>query len=214
VNLRRLDPSALVYHELRAPLGLVATAAQSMADEVDDDEVRERCRIIVRAAERMLRTAATVADLGSDSAGTGVFRPGPLVEDVVQMLRGHGVRIDLYVRGAIDVPVAGSAERFEALLHSLVSNALDHGEPGSTITVTLGAAPGGVTVDIANDIALRDTHRGSGLGLLIASALARGLGARLDSSEADDRYVTRITLRPAPPMGSESYGDSLSTQSA
>ena len=54
---RLIDPLTLMYHELRAPLGLVATAARSMAAKTQTTTTSvSRCEMIVRAAERMLRT--------------------------------------------------------------------------------------------------------------------------------------------------------------
>ncbi len=214
MKLRPLDPVALMYHELRAPLGLMATAARSMADDAPDEEMRQRCEVIVRTAERMLRTAATVVDLdgGRDDA-MGGFRPVPVIEELAASLAGLGAPLDLRVETADAFVAAGEAPRFEALLHSIVSNAMDHGDPDASIVVTVRASEAELTVDVANVIALVDTHRGRGFGTVIANALARGLGARLESSQTDDWHVSRITL-PRLLRRAASYSPSVSTQSA
>jgi signal transduction histidine kinase len=196
VKSRPIDPAALMYHELRAPLGLVATAARSVAGDVEDDDLRQRCEVIVRAAERMLRTAATVASLdappGAEERGT--FAPVPVVSELVATLQGLGVPIECLLDAPTGALAHGSAERFEALVHSTISNAIDHGAAGETITVEVRQAGGGITVEVSNAVARDDRHAGRGLGTIIAAALARGLDANLDATVADGRYRARIVL--------------------
>lgn len=216
MKTRAIDPAALMYHELRAPLGLVATAARSVAGDVDDDGLRERCEVIVRAAERMLRTAATVAALDAPLADESrqTFQPVPVVCELVATLKGLGVPIELEADAPRSATARGSAARFEALVHSTISNAMDHGNPEAPIHVTVRLLSGAIAIDITNVIAGNDCHRGRGLGSIIAAALARGLDARLDAHVADGRHYARILLPRAASAARSAQGELPSIQSA
>lgn len=209
----RFDPMALVYHELRAPLGLVATAARSVAEDLPDEELRSRCEMIVRAAERMLRTAEAVtrATAGVPDAaheGAGSFVPHDVVRDLVETLRGLDVPVELSLDSSAPVVVPGSQDRFEALIHSLVNNAIDHGCRDSAVRVAVEGGVRSVTVEVRNEMSEDDTHRGGGIGMIIATALARGLDANLTTETAGADYVARVTLpirqgrRPYNPVSS------------
>jgi signal transduction histidine kinase len=196
VDSGHVDPAALVYHELRAPLGLVATAARSMAHDAPDEDLRLRCEVIVRAAERMLRTAETVSSLGANThERSGTFRPVAIVTDLVRVLSGLGVRLELSVDAAASTWLCGHGERFEALVHSLIANAIDHGSPREPIQVAVSGNSDLLTVQVVNAVASEDRHEGSGLGTIIARALARGLDARLESFTRDGHYTAQITIR-------------------
>lgn len=188
---------ALVYHELRAPLGLVATAARSVAEDARDDDLRSRCEVIVRTAERMLRTAEAVtmaASVIEEDTGEEAFSPGAVVADLVDTLRSLGVPLELSIsRGRLPA-VTGSAARFEALVHSMVTNAMDHGQRGLPVRVAVLPGSGSVVVEVKNRIADTDSHRGGGLGAIIANALARGLGATLTSEVSENEHIARVVL--------------------
>ncbi len=86
------DPVTMAYHELRSPLALVATVARSAAEECEDELVRARCLSIVRAAERMIRTAGHLMDLAETSQAEKVeqFNPLPCIDQNTTVL---GVRV-------------------------------------------------------------------------------------------------------------------------
>ena len=208
---------ALVYHELRAPLGLVATAARSVAEDLPDQELRSRCEMIVRAAERMLRTAeavtrATAGITDSAQEGAASFVPHDVVRELVETLRGLDVAVELSLKSTAPVVVQGSPDRFEALIHSLVNNAIEHGDPESAVRVSVAGAVGSVTVEVRNEMAVDDTHRGGGMGMIIAAALARGLDAALTTEMVNGDYVARVALPVR--QGRRPYGPVSSRASA
>lgn len=199
VTTPAVDPLALVYHELRSPLGLMVTAARSAADEASDVEVRRRCETIVRAAERMLRTASQVFEVSraQKAVGRREYSPFALVDDLVTDMAGLDARLRLLVNeGADKVTVFGVAEQFEALVHCLLSNAIDHCERGSTILVGVSLRDGGLEVTITNRVG-GDRHRGLGLGNYLAEQLASALGATITVSTDADLYAVAIRLASA-----------------
>lgn len=185
VNTLAYDPLTLAYHELRSPLGLVATAARSVAEDSSDDALRARCEMIVRTVERMLRTTQQVFG-AAQAGGTDPpewFTPADVLSLLVSDLRGFGPEIDL----SMDAPARwvrryGVRGVFEALVQSLLSNALDHREAGARITVRASVTGRTFTLVISNPIAARPRHTGLGVGLYICDRLAGQLGGRLTAS--------------------------------
>ena len=200
MNQATIDPATMVLHELRAPLGLMATAARSAADDCQDDDLRLRCEMIVRAAEGMLRTANQVFQLNRVPGAGEVanFRPFEVASQLVDTLRGFDVRVSLHGdAGARQAAVIGVYEQFEALLHSLVTNAMDHSELGAPVHVELRVRDGGLFVEIRNVPARQPRHRGLGLGTAIADALAEGLGAVVERKRCRSQYSAGFELQLA-----------------
>lgn len=190
------DPATVVLHELRAPLGLVATAARSAADGCEDDATRLRCEMIARAAERMLRTADEVFRLNEACSGEDAtnFRPYEVVTDIVGTLRGLGSMVELRASTPGEfVEVLGNPRRFEALVQSLLTNAIDHGEPGEAVAVTFELDQDSLCVHVENRVAAKDRHDGLGIGTAVVEALAERLGGALERQCDGDRF--RATLR-------------------
>lgn len=198
------DPATLAYHELRAPLGLLLTAAQSAADECEDADIRSRCEVIVRTADRMLRVAQEMLRLGAPAvAGEEVFLPARIAEQVVRDLSALGVEIAFETDArCVNARASGCGATFEALLNSLISNARDHAPGGSIIGVRLANEGSGLLISVSNETNAADGHRGLGAGRYIGACLASDLGAGVFSRNEGGRYVATIVLpvskAPAP----------------
>lgn len=195
VNGLVTDPVTLAYHELRSPLALVATMARSAAAECPDEFIRDRCLGIVRAAERMLRTARylmAVADT-SRSEGSSLFDPGELVRVVVRDYQVLGVPIILRESMGLTAKIVGSPEHLEALLCSLMGNALDHGDECEPIILSIATSSTAFDIRIENGIAERN-HPGLGLGSYIGDKLARSLSASLTIDRMPDRFIAHLSI--------------------
>jgi signal transduction histidine kinase len=194
----------LAYHELRSPLGLVATAARSLAEDCEDEAIRERCDTIVRAAERMLRVTSQVLaiarrDASEVDAETERFSPAEVVEQLAENFQRLDVPVVPRVEPAARLAkTEGVRGRFEALLQSLLTNAFDHAEPGTRINVTVGATADEVTVTVTNRIASRSRHDGIGAGMYLCRLLAEALPATLDAGPVDgEEFRAELRLRAA-----------------
>ena len=196
-----IDPVALAYHEIRSPLGLVAMAARAAADDCTDEATRARCEMIVRAAERMLRTAGQVFQLNRATAGPpAIYRPAAVVRDLVRDMRGLDVRIRVRIdHDAANCETEGVLEQFEALVHTLVTNALDHGEGGEDIRLCIHRRGAALAITVTNRIAARRRHSGDGMGTYIAHELAQRLGAELSTTNRRDTFRAEILLPLVPP---------------
>lgn len=191
------DPIAMAYHELRSPLGLMVTAAHALALEVEDEAVQIRCDAIVRAAERMLRTASQVLSPAKtpESGAGGTFQAWNVVSELAEDFKELGLPIELSSTTlATETVVAGTDSEFEALVSSLLMNARDHQEPGTPIRLVCAANDDAFTVEISNEIASRDSHEGLSMGTSIAAGLAKRLGAVLESESDHSTYLVRISI--------------------
>ena len=85
----------MVLHELRGPLGLMATAARSAADDCQDADLRSRCEMIVRAAESMLRTTNQVFQLNRalQAETPERFSPAAVAAEITDTFRALGVLV-------------------------------------------------------------------------------------------------------------------------
>lgn len=193
VNAVVTDPVTMVYHELRSPLALMATAARSAAAESSDDFVRSRCESIVRAAERMLRTAEHIIDIAgaTRSVEESMFSPYDVVEEVVEDYRRMGIVVVLEVCGGACV-TRGVRQHLEALVTSLLGNAVDHGDRSMPILVSVHWNGDICRVTIRNAINDRADHRGLGLGSYIGDQLARHLNASLTTSMSGADYCVTV----------------------
>lgn len=187
----------LVYHELRGPLGLMATAARSAAEDCTDDALRARCEVIVRAAERMLRTAGHLLELAHEaqSESEQLFDPAACVRATISHFRDLAVPV-LIVDDRADSHclTSGIPAQLEALIQSLINNALDHAEPGTPIRVGIEHPAGELRIEISNRRSIVRRHRGLGLGLYICENLSARLGASIDCVPAGHDFVTVVTL--------------------
>ena len=197
MNALTADPITLAYHELRAPLGLVATATRALAEDSADDEVRARCRVILRAVERMLRTTGqvfTVARAAESDAGEW-FCPADLLSQLCDDLRAFDVPLEMQADPFTStVRVFGPRQVFEALVHALLSNAADHVEPGATISVRARAESGALVLTIANRIARQGRHHGLGVGMYLSGRLAEQLGANLQTEVSGGQFQAVLQL--------------------
>ncbi len=190
------DPVTLAYHELRAPLGLMLTAAQSAVEDCEDATVRSRCEVIARTAERMLRTTHELLRINHlCCTEPELFLPGVVVAQVVADLHGMGLAVSLD-----DTPEARSARTtgvmaaFETLVHSIISNANDHSGPGAPITVRLLRWDNLLRVEVSNEIDELARHQGLGAGRYIEAQLATELTAQLVNERRGQQHIATLSI--------------------
>ena len=213
-ELRRLeavrrDFVANVSHELKTPLTSIAGYAETLATEASPGTQTERfARPILSNARRMHRLVDDLLDLSRIEAGR--WQPAPERVDVRGLAgeawtafadRARERRIQ-FTAAAGDVHhVTADPEALRQVLTNLLDNALRHTPPGGRITVSLEAAPGGVTVAVADtgsgmapehlpriferfyraDPGRSRQEGGTGLGLAIVKHLVEAHGGRVEA---------------------------------
>lgn len=191
------DLVTMVYHELRAPLGLMASAARSASCDSEDQWVRSQCDVIGRTAERMLRIVSGIIEASRDTMGESdsVYLPLEIVQRIVGDLQSIGVKVEFDIAGDTPTIVAGgSASRFEALVNSLLMNTLDHGQPGAPVTVRFCSDDARFTLQVENEVSDRKSHRGLGIGTTVCQRLSGQLGLQLRTGNfGESRFVATLS---------------------
>lgn len=190
------DPFTLAYHELRSPLGLLATAARSVVEDSTEQAIRDRCAVIVRTVERMLRTTEQVfgvARVAGDEPPSR-FLPSVVLAGLIRDM-GPAAALELHIEpDAGSAAVFGASGAFEALAQSLLNNAVDHGDPAAPITVELVHENGALTLSITNRTTSVRRHNGLGVGLYLCRRLAEQLGGELSAGLEGQTYRASIRV--------------------
>jgi two-component system, sensor histidine kinase and response regulator len=188
-------------HDLRNPLSSIVSGAALLELKAENpDETRKKARMITNASRRMERLIQQLLDFAlARVKGAIPIEPRELdlakiARQVVAELGGHSaLPIDLEVHG--DSSGFWDADRMMQVISNLVGNAVEHGEHGSPVRVSIdGSAPDQVTIDVQNHGSIpRETmaalfspfkprgqkSRGLGLGLYIVDQVVLAHGGRV-----------------------------------
>ncbi|MBM7119476.1 hybrid sensor histidine kinase/response regulator [Archangium primigenium] len=195
-----------VAHEIKTPLSSARLNAQMLLRrqaEATDDE-RRYTEAILLQIDRMNSLVSSILDAARLSEGKMVLRPetgdlaaflrgvvrewGELQPQVTFSLKGAGERVEL----------SFDAERVRHILNNLLSNAVKYGGESRRVEVGVTPHPGLVVIEVRDwgqGISAAEVHHiferfhrasgsegaGHGLGLYIASALARLHGGSLSA---------------------------------
>jgi signal transduction histidine kinase len=210
---------AVLGHDLRSPLSAVRTGARFLLEKGTglEPDVRRSVEIIERGATRMAGLIDDVLDFARGRLGGGLdVQPvsttglpetiAHVVTEVQTASPGRVIESTLRFEG----PVHCDPRRVAQLLTNLLANALVHGDPTGPVRVLATGRRGGLEVTVSNrgraiseatrrrlfqpfaraqDGAGRD---GLGLGLYIASEIAKAHGGAIDVASDDDE--TRFTF--------------------
>ncbi|MDO9439790.1 MAG: HAMP domain-containing sensor histidine kinase [Beijerinckiaceae bacterium] len=187
-------------HELRTPIAAALAQTQRLLADLPEGRHREQALTIEAALRRLARLSEKLLQLAKAEGG-GLLASTP--QDLVQALRfvlddfrrapGGAERLE------VTTPPSGSLlstldmDAFAILARNLIENALKHGDDTSAVRVTLSETGDFKVTNRATRLtpeALAGLKRpfargdtvadGSGLGLTIAAAIARGVGGELN----------------------------------
>ncbi|GGY98968.1 ATP-binding protein [Pseudoduganella plicata] len=215
---------AVLGHDIRTPLSSILHGAEILMQQSADEGTLMIARTMQRSGQRIARMIDDVLDFTRGRLGGGIgLDAGPVADlddalrQVVAECRNEhpGQTID----AAIDVPgiVWCNRDRVAQVLANLLTNALRYGRKDTPIGVTAALTDCAFTLTVTNEgetIApekldklfqpyWRDDagqpRRGLGLGLYIASEIARAHDGCLEVVSADDRtaFTFSIPGRPA-----------------
>lgn len=148
----------MLGHDLRNPLSTILTSTRIMARRRElPPESHKRIERVIASAERMQRMIEQIRDVTRARLPSGIpIRKGdaldliPRVLKIVEEVRTThpGRRIDFQPEFPCKLRVDG--DRFEQVVSNLVANAVVHGDPTRTITVTLGTDDGVTRLSVHN----------------------------------------------------------------
>ena len=202
----RADMLAMVSHDLRNPLGVIAMAAEQLATEVPttDQRLQPLVERVSRAAKRMDELISNLLDAASIEAGSFEVQSQELqleqlLNDGVEAIQPFAGRKGISVETRCADPrlrVSCDPHRVAQVLGNLLGNALKFSPEGSRIVVEASRAPdcAHVTVhDCGPGIAAehlelvfdrywtgkRSGRAGTGLGLFIARGIVVAHGGKI-----------------------------------
>jgi two-component system sensor histidine kinase/response regulator len=206
------DQTAMLVHDLKQPLAIIALRAEFVADESSDPELIRSGQSIRDACRQMEQLINSVLELSRLEAGQLRLQRAPypiasLLNEVVDQLRGlaerRGIQLTAHVVGELGT-IAIDRTKVMQVLQNLLGNALKFTPSGGRIEVQ--AAHAGDEVQIAVEdtgcgIPPDDAEQvfdkwhqtragrargGSGLGLAIARAIIEAHGGRIGAGGRGD----------------------------
>jgi two-component system, OmpR family, sensor histidine kinase KdpD len=209
-------------HSLRTPLASILGSASILTAAppvVADKRLAELAGIIVNEAERLNGDIQKMLDAAMLSA-SGVkpdaawVEPTDLINAALEVKRGELARHVLETDYPDDLPlVRADATMIREALVLILDNAARYSQTGTTIRVAARAESDRVTISVEDEgdgldasehasvfqkfyrgIKVRDTTRGSGLGLWIANAFVTACGGQLTIQPRAGRSGTQLLM--------------------
>ncbi|SEB18396.1 GAF domain-containing sensor histidine kinase [Pedobacter hartonius] len=211
---------AILGHDLRNPVGAIRNSAQLLLRMPLDDRALRLANIIQDSSYRITGLIDNVLDFARGRLGEGITlnrNPNAPLEatlhQVVTELHaiwpGRGIDIDM----KLDEPVNCDASRIAQLFSNLLGNALTYGAADQPVRVKVFSKNGELRLLVANcgqkipsakiarlfqpfsRGAEEQNKDGLGLGLYIASEIARAHDGTLEVVSSDDETCFTLTIK-------------------
>lgn len=214
---------AVLGHDLRNPLASIVGAARLLRREVQSDKGLKVISLMEASVDRMAGLIDDVLDFARGRLGSGltlnrtVSLVEPVLRQVIAELEAAHPSREIVCDYDVHEPISFDEGRIGQLVSNLVANALTHGDPKMPVrlSVTLRGELVELCVTNAGDPIppeamerlfqpffrgeARASRHGLGLGLHIASEIAKAHGGALSatSNAAETRFVFSMPLRAA-----------------
>jgi len=207
---------AVLGHDLRNPLAAIVVSARFLRPEVQSEKSVRVIDLMEKSVDRMAGLIDSVMDFARARLGGGIglqraaVNLEPVLRHVAQELEagqpGRTINCDF----DLPHPIQCDAGRIGRLVSNLLGNALTYGDPMQPVRLHAFATADQLELWVANagppipEAAMerlfqpffrgevRPSQEGLGLGLYIASEIAKAHGATLEV--ASDNEETRFTL--------------------
>ncbi len=210
---------AVLGHDLRNPLGSISSATHVLARVTLPEPAKKVVDIMQKSVRRMAGLIDDVLDFARGRMGGGITLTleadeslTPVLEQVVAELRMNFPDRVIETEFTSTECVKCDRARISQLLSNLVANALTYSTPGTPVRAAARIADGVFELEVINQGepippeamarlfspyergAVRPSQQGLGLGLYIASEIARAHGGTLGvtSTPAETRFTLRV----------------------
>lgn len=207
---------AVLGHDLRNPLASIVGASRLLQREPLSDKALSVLKLMEASVDRMAGLIDDVMDFARGRLGSGIVIERK-IGDLERVLRQVVSELEIDApsrvfdcRFDLAEPVSFDESRLAQLVSNLLGNALSHGDPKGPVSLAAATDAGQLTISVANagtpippealdrlfqpffrgDV--RQSRQGLGLGLHIASEIARAHGGEL--TVHSDEIETRFTL--------------------
>ena len=212
---------AVLGHDLRNPLASIAAGTRMLTKEDQKEPAGEILGLMQKSVARMSALIDNVLDFARGRLGSGITLKRspqslePVLNQVIAELRagspGRKIETTFDLTRAVDC----DGGRIAQLFSNLLGNAVTHGAAERPIRVHATTQDGKFELSVANAgepipseamerlfqpfyrVAEQGSQQGLGLGLYIASEIARAHGGTIDvtSSPAETRFTFRMPLQ-------------------
>jgi signal transduction histidine kinase len=204
---------AVLGHDLRNPLASIGAGVQLLQRTPLDAKAVQIARMMEASVARMAGLISNVLDFARGRLGGGfaIERSTDPIEpallQVVAELRASHPERDIEIAFAMCEPVECDGPRVAQLFSNLLANALTHGSPNAPVTARAATLGNAFELSVTNAgdpipaairnrlfqpferIAGRAPQQGLGLGLYIASEIARAHGGAIEVDSTQERTV-------------------------
>ncbi len=206
-------------HELRTPIGALQATLENAVDGVEPVDAEA----LLRQVERLGRLVEQLLDLSKLEAGEAplarsTFPAKELLDDVVREWRPQAEEREVRLETAVEIGFVLDADedRMYQVLANLVSNAIRHSPPGTSVLLRADARNGHARLEVSDqgpgiapdeaervferfyrsDHARASTDGGSGLGLSIARWIVELHGGQIRAEQADPHGCRMVVELP------------------
>lgn len=211
---------AVLGHDLRNPLASIAAGTRLLMKEAPTEKAKTVVQLMQASVDRMAGLIDNVLDFARARLGGGwtLHLEEQNVEQVIAQVvaETRSALPDRRIESIVRAPQAVNCDRvrISQLLSNLLGNAVTHGESNEPVYVAASTADGVFELSVSN--AGREispealtrlfmpfvrgenaSEKGLGLGLYIASEIAKAHGGTLtaSSSPGETRFTFRMSLR-------------------
>jgi signal transduction histidine kinase len=210
---------AVLGHDLRNPLGSISSATHVLARSHLPDPAKKMVELMQRSVRRMAGLIDDVLDFARGRLGGGLTLElsgddalTPVLEQVIAELRVSFPDRIIETDFSPCECVKCDRARLSQLLSNLVANALTYSPPGTPVRASSRMADGVFEISVVNHGepipaeamsrlfspyergAVRPSQQGLGLGLYIASEIARAHGGTLTATSTVDETCFTLTI--------------------
>jgi len=211
---------AVLGHDLRNPLASIAAGTKMLAREGSKAATGEILGLMQKSVARMSALIDNVLDFARGRLGSGITLKRapqslqPVLNQVIAEFRTSSPERKIATN--FDLPQAVNCDggRIAQLFSNLLGNSVTHGTAARPIQVQARTHDGAFELSVANSgqpipaeamdrlfqpfyrVSAQEAHQGLGLGLYIASEIARAHGGSIDvtSSPQETRFTFRMPL--------------------